>query len=128
MILENPIFYIIQTKAEKFRPFVGYLVEDDTDFSIWPYAKGPMCDNVEDAQKFIIENSNKADKKYLNPIKSSEMGLSWLAVLITVLCIVIVGESIAQPRCVSRSGYLNTFTRPETPSDTVEPCLPSYAW
>ena len=72
------ICYIIETMKGKFKPFIGQLVPDDDDSSLFVIASGERFDELEGAQKFIKDNADDM-KFYLNPVKSNESGLTWMS-------------------------------------------------
>lgn len=79
--MEN-VVYIIETKNGNFKPFVAsvHFMEDDNDSVLNVIANGETFEKLEDAQKFA--NDNKGDMKvYLNPVKSSFTGITWLSEL-----------------------------------------------
>ena len=76
------IVYIIETQKGKFKPFVSSVLflEEDNDSTLFVIASGDSFEDLKDAQKFVTEN--KGDMKvYLNPVKSSATGLTWLSEL-----------------------------------------------
>ena len=73
------ISYIIENKKGKFKPFIGKVVPDDDDSSLYPVANGKNYEDLKDAQKFLKENSGDMEF-YLNPVKSNEYtGMTWLS-------------------------------------------------
>jgi hypothetical protein len=79
------VYYIIETFKGKFKPFVAQAVlsPGDNDSSLFVVASGTRYETLEEAQSFLKENSPEG-VIYLNPIKSSESGLSWLSEIVSV--------------------------------------------
>jgi hypothetical protein len=78
------VSYIVKTKKDKFRPFVGTPIESlgDNDSFINVIASGELMLELSEAQKFIQDNSQGIDKIYLNPVPSGMMGTTWLSELV----------------------------------------------
>ena len=74
------VSYVVETK-KGFRPFVAQVVPDDDDSSLYVIASGTISKKLDESQDFIDNNKKGIDKTYLNPIKASSMGVSWLSEL-----------------------------------------------
>lgn len=76
------VAYIVESQNGRFHAFISALVPDDTDSALFVQYKGKKSDDLEEVQDFLVNNSPEGAKEiYLNPIKSSEDGLSWLSEL-----------------------------------------------
>lgn len=75
------IGYIIKTKKDKYKAFVGTPIKDDDDSFIDVLASGIVSEDLEEVQKFLQENDQGIDKIVLNPINASFTGITWLSEL-----------------------------------------------
>lgn len=74
------VAYIVENRKGLFGGFIASVVPDDDDSSLFVTATTEKYHTLEEAQK-ELEKLPKDIKVYLNPIKSSESGLSWLSEL-----------------------------------------------
>lgn len=76
----NKVAYIIETNDNKFKGFVAILTPDTDDSALFVTHSTDKFLNVEDV-RLELDTLPSNIKKYTNPIKSSENGLSWLSEL-----------------------------------------------
>jgi hypothetical protein len=73
------IAYIVKTRKNKYRPFVGTPVKDDDDSFMNVLASGELMLELKEAQDFITSNREGIDRIYLNPVPSGMVGISWMS-------------------------------------------------
>ena len=75
------IGYIIKTKKNMFKAFVGTPIKDDDDSFINILAAGIKSAELSEVQEFIENHSQGIDKLFINPVNSSMTGITWLSEL-----------------------------------------------
>lgn len=77
------VCYIIELDNGKFKPFLSMIVDDDgdDDNALYVSASKDSMDTLEQAQTFIKDKSPPFVKIFLNPIKPSFGGITWLSEL-----------------------------------------------
>lgn len=78
------VCYVIALNNGKFKPFLSMIVPsdfEDDDKALFVSATKDAMDTLEKAQDFITKEGPPSARKFLNPIKPSPEGLTWLSEL-----------------------------------------------